>query len=155
MSLSAFCLPVQPCFCSESWCSGGGTLSFRRSLRHPPLSSRTITVFSHANIRLPGNLDRALRYVIVTPDLHRVHHSSRQPETDSNFSAVFPIWDIIFGTFRTETQAPHENMALGLPEVRDHRTNRLFWLLGSKWNWRGRKVIEKLRARTLRICDDG
>ncbi len=90
-----------------------------------------ITLFSHANIRLPENLDRVLRYVIVTPALHRVHHSSWQTETDSNFSAVFPIWDIIFKTFRTETRAPHETMELGLEEMRDERTNRFLWLLGS------------------------
>jgi sterol desaturase/sphingolipid hydroxylase (fatty acid hydroxylase superfamily) len=90
-----------------------------------------ITLFSHANIRLPRGLERVLRYVIVTPDLHRVHHSSYQPETDSNFGAVFPIWDIIFGTFRTETRLPQEVMEIGLEEVRDQRTNQVFWLLTS------------------------
>ena len=95
------------------------------------LLDAAITLFSHANIRLPERLDRVLRYVIVTPDLHRVHHSSWQPETDSNFSAVFPIWDLIFGTFRTDTRTPQETMELGLEEVRDERTNRFLWLLGS------------------------
>ncbi len=90
-----------------------------------------VNLFSHANIRVPGPVNRVLRYIIVTPDLHRVHHSSWQPETDSNFSAVFPIWDIIFGTFRTQTRAPQETMQLGLEEVRDQRTNRFAWLLGS------------------------
>ena len=60
-----------------------------------------------------------------------MHHSSWQPETDSNFSAVFPIWDIVFGTFRTQTRAPQETMELGLEEVRNERTNRLLWLLAS------------------------
>lgn len=90
-----------------------------------------VTLFSHANVRLPIAIDRVLRYIIVTPDLHRVHHSSWQPETDSNFSAVFPIWDIVFGTFHTQTRAPQETMELGLEEVRDERTNRLWWLLAS------------------------
>ena len=90
-----------------------------------------VTLFSHANLRLPMAVDRVLRYLIVTPDLHRVHHSSCQPETDSNFSAVFPIWDIIFGTFRTETREPQETMELGLEEVRDERANRFLWILGS------------------------
>lgn len=90
-----------------------------------------VNLFSHANVRLPAALDRVLRYLIVTPDLHRVHHSSWQPETDSNFSAVFPIWDMIFGTFRTQTRAPQETMELGLKEVRDERTNRFAWLMGS------------------------
>jgi sterol desaturase/sphingolipid hydroxylase (fatty acid hydroxylase superfamily) len=65
-----------------------------------------------------------------------VHHSSRQTETDSNFGAVFPIWDIIFGTFRTQTQASQETMELGLEEVRDERTNRFLWLLGSPFRGR-------------------
>lgn len=90
-----------------------------------------VTLFSHANIRLPRAIDRILRYIIVTPDLHRVHHSSYHPETDSNFSAVFPIWDIVFGTFRTDTREPQAEMELGLEEVRDERTNQFGWLLSS------------------------
>ncbi len=90
-----------------------------------------VNLFSHANVRVPVALNRVLRYVIVTPDLHRVHHSAWQPETDSNFSAVFPIWDIVFGTFRTHTRAPQATMELGLEEVRDQRANRLDWLLQS------------------------
>ncbi len=83
-----------------------------------------VTVFSHANVRLPQALDRALRYIVVTPDLHRIHHSAWQTETDSNFSAVFPVWDVVFGTFRAHTRAPHETMMLGLEEVRDRRAVR-------------------------------
>ena len=91
----------------------------------------SVTLFSHANIRLAPALNRYLRYVIVTPDLHKVHHSSYQPETDSNFSAVFPIWDIVFGTFRTETREPLETMTLGLDEIREPQANRFWWLLAS------------------------
>ena len=90
-----------------------------------------VTVFSHANVRLPAAVERVLRYIIVTPDLHRVHHSAWQPETDSNVGAVFPIWDIVFGTFRTETRAPQEEMMIGLGEVRDARAQRITWLLSS------------------------
>ena len=90
-----------------------------------------VTLFSHANISLPPAIERVVRYVIVTPDLHRVHHSSLQPETDSNFGAVFPIWDIILGTFQTGTRTPQEDMELGLEEVRDRRTDSLLWLLTS------------------------
>jgi sterol desaturase/sphingolipid hydroxylase (fatty acid hydroxylase superfamily) len=54
----------------------------------------------HANVKLPGLLERALRWVIVTPFMHKVHHSNWQPETDSNYSSLFSIWDRIFGTFR-------------------------------------------------------
>ena len=90
-----------------------------------------VTLFSHANIRLPRRLNNLLRYLIVTPDLHKVHHSVFTPETDSNFSAVFPVWDIIFGTYRTQTRAPLETMPLGLEELRDPEANRFWWLLVS------------------------
>ncbi|MCP4004071.1 MAG: sterol desaturase family protein [bacterium] len=88
-----------------------------------------ITMFSHANIRLPLWVDRALHYVIVTPDLHRIHHSTWQPETDSNYGAVFPIWDVIFGTFRGTSRARQEDMPLGLEELRDPEAQHLFRLL--------------------------
>ena len=88
-----------------------------------------ITLFSHSNTSLPKKLERILRYVIVTPDLHRTHHSAHQPETDSNYSAVFPIWDIIFNTFRTKTKMSQLQRDLGLKEVRDIRTTKTLWLL--------------------------
>ncbi len=88
-------------------------------------------VFTHANIGRPAWLERRLRYLIVTPDLHRVHHSSWQPETDSNFGAVFPVWDLLFGTFRAEPRGGQSGMQLGLVEVRDARCWRLPFLLFS------------------------
>lgn len=91
----------------------------------------SVTLFSHSNVRIPRALDRVLHYLIVTPDLHKVHHSSHQPETDSNFSAVFPIWDLLFGTFRTETREPLETMQLGLTEWRAPQADRFWWLLVS------------------------
>lgn len=90
-----------------------------------------VTLFTHSNLRLPARLDALLRYLIVTPDLHRVHHSTWQPETDSNFGAVFPFWDIVFGTYRTATREPHETMRLGLEEHRGPEANALLWLLRS------------------------
>jgi sterol desaturase/sphingolipid hydroxylase (fatty acid hydroxylase superfamily) len=91
----------------------------------------SVTLFSHANIRLAPGLERYLRYFIVTPDLHKVHHSAFKPETDSNFSPVFPLWDILFGTFRTETREPLQTMPLGLEEIRDPKANSFWWLLAS------------------------
>lgn len=88
-----------------------------------------ITLLSHANISFHPAVERVLRYIVVTPDLHKVHHSSYYRETDSNFSAVFPIWDIIFGTFRTQTRIDTKEMEIGLKEVRDKRTTNIFWLL--------------------------
>jgi sterol desaturase/sphingolipid hydroxylase (fatty acid hydroxylase superfamily) len=89
----------------------------------------SITLFSHANLQLPLQLERVLRYFIVTPDLHRVHHSTNPEETDSNFSAVFPIWDLLFGTFQTRPRAQLRSMPLGLAEVQDERSRRIPWLL--------------------------
>jgi len=90
-----------------------------------------VTLWTHSNVRLPEPVNRILRYFIVTPDLHRVHHSAWQPETDSNFGAVFPVWDLIFRTYRAEPRDGHQNMRLGLDEVRGREAHRLFWLLGS------------------------
>ena len=90
-----------------------------------------IVFWSHANVRIPATLHRVLRYLIVTPDLHRVHHSSWQPETDSNFSAVFPIWDLVFGTYRATPRDGHERMRIGLDEVRGAIAHRPLWLLMS------------------------
>lgn len=58
------------------------------------------TQFHHANLGLPAKFDRALRYAIVSPNMHKVHHSSEQVETDSNYASVFSIWDRVFGTYR-------------------------------------------------------
>jgi sterol desaturase/sphingolipid hydroxylase (fatty acid hydroxylase superfamily) len=91
----------------------------------------SITLFSHSNISLPEGIDKWLRFIIVTPDLHRVHHSSYQPETDSNFSAVFPLWDILFGTYRIKPATEQNSMQLGLTEVRDDRISHIGWLLSS------------------------
>lgn len=78
-----------------------------------------VTLFSHANVRLPRALDRVLRLAIVTPELHRIHHSTRVEETNSNFSAVFPIWDRVLGTYRDTAIADSATMELGLEDARD------------------------------------
>ena len=90
-----------------------------------------VTLWSHSNTRLPLAIDRVLRYVVVTPDLHRIHHSAWKPETNSNFGAVFPLWDIVFGTFRDTPRGGHEHMRLGLDDVRGRDAQRPLWLLGS------------------------
>lgn len=90
-----------------------------------------ITLWTHSNTRLPVGIDRLLRYVIVTPDLHRIHHSAWKPETNSNYGAVFPWWDLIFGTFRGTPRDGHAQMRLGLDELRGRAAQRPLWLLGS------------------------
>jgi sterol desaturase/sphingolipid hydroxylase (fatty acid hydroxylase superfamily) len=90
-----------------------------------------VTLWTHSNLSLPAGLDRWLRYIVVTPDVHRIHHSAWTPETNSNFGAVFPIWDLVFRTFRAAPRDRHERMRLGLDEVRGRDAHRPFWLLGS------------------------
>jgi sterol desaturase/sphingolipid hydroxylase (fatty acid hydroxylase superfamily) len=71
-------------------------------------------VFSHANVRIPGGLDRLLRLVIVTPDMHRIHHSVIRRETDSNYGFYLSVWDRLFGTYTEDPEKGHEGMEIGL-----------------------------------------
>jgi sterol desaturase/sphingolipid hydroxylase (fatty acid hydroxylase superfamily) len=87
------------------------------------------SMFNHANASLPGWLDRVVRLVLVTPDMHRVHHSVLRPETDSNFGFNLPWWDRLFGTYRAEPRAGHDGMTIGLPIFRDPGELRLDRLL--------------------------
>ena len=86
-------------------------------------------MFNHSNVRMPGFVERALRWLVVTPDMHRVHHSVLRRETDSNFGFNFPWWDRLFGTYRSEPEAGHEGMTLGLEVFRDRKELRLDRLL--------------------------
>jgi sterol desaturase/sphingolipid hydroxylase (fatty acid hydroxylase superfamily) len=83
------------------------------------------SMFSHSNVRLPPALDRVLRWILVTPDMHRVHHSILRRETDSNFGFNLPWWDRLFGTYRPEPEAGHEAMTLGIPQFRHPKELRL------------------------------
>jgi sterol desaturase/sphingolipid hydroxylase (fatty acid hydroxylase superfamily) len=88
-----------------------------------------MAVFNHANIRLPAKLNRVLAWVLVTPDVHRVHHSVLPRETDSNFGVTVTWWDRICGTYRTRPTEELATMRLGLEECQDSRTTSLSWLL--------------------------
>lgn len=74
-------------------------------------------MFNHSNVRLPIAVDRWLRWVIVTPDMHRVHHSVDHDEMNRNFGFNLPCWDWLFGTYRAQPRAGHEEMAIGLHDV--------------------------------------
>jgi len=88
------------------------------------------SLFNHGNVRLPGWLERPLRLFVVTPEMHRVHHSDRPVETNSNFGFNLPWWDFLFGTYRAQPAAGHEGMTIGLEYVRDERkAERLHWML--------------------------
>ena len=87
------------------------------------------SLFNHANIALNPGADRLLRLLIVTPDMHRVHHSVIIRETDSNFGFNFPWWDRLFGTYRAQPAAGHLAMTLGLANYRDKKWLTLPWML--------------------------
>jgi sterol desaturase/sphingolipid hydroxylase (fatty acid hydroxylase superfamily) len=88
------------------------------------------SMFSHGNVRLPLWLDRLLRLVVVTPDMHRVHHSIHARETNSNFGFNLPWWDYLLGTYRDQPAEGHEGMTVGLSQFRDERrVERLHWML--------------------------
>jgi sterol desaturase/sphingolipid hydroxylase (fatty acid hydroxylase superfamily) len=88
------------------------------------------SMFSHGNARLPAWLDRVLRLFLVTPDMHRVHHSVLVRETNSNFGFNVPWWDYLFGTYRAQPANGHEGMTIGLERFREEsRSERLPWML--------------------------
>jgi sterol desaturase/sphingolipid hydroxylase (fatty acid hydroxylase superfamily) len=79
------------------------------------------SMFNHSNVRIPEGFDRALRWFVVTPDMHRVHHSILSRETNSNFGFNLPWWDQLFGTYRAQPAAGHEAMTIGIEQFRDPR----------------------------------
>lgn len=86
------------------------------------------SLFNHANLRLPSRLDAILRRVIVTPDMHRIHHSVLRAETDSNFGFTLPWWDWLFHSYRSQPKDGHQDMVIGQPAFRsglDQRLDRL------------------------------
>jgi sterol desaturase/sphingolipid hydroxylase (fatty acid hydroxylase superfamily) len=86
-------------------------------------------MFSHGNIKLPAAFDRLLRLLLVTPDMHRVHHSTIVRETNSNFGFNFPWWDRICGPYRPQPEKGHLDMVIGLKEYRDPKQLTLLRLL--------------------------
>ena len=78
-------------------------------------------MFNHGNIHLPAALDRWLRHIVVTPDMHRVHHSVEDDETNSNFGFNLPWWDRLFGTYRNQPRAGHLGMIIGIHGRSDPR----------------------------------
>ena len=86
------------------------------------------SMFNHANIRLPFAVDRLLRWAIVTPDMHRVHHSVEDDEANSNFGFSLPWWDRLFGTYRDQPRAGHEAMKIGIHKY--HEAKDVSWISG-------------------------
>jgi len=90
-----------------------------------------MAMFNHANVRLPLRMDHVLRQLIVTPDMHRVHHSVDYDEANSNFGFNLAFWDRWFGTYRDQPRAGHEQMIIG---IQNYRTpGEVTWIHGSLW----------------------
>ncbi len=86
-------------------------------------------MFNHGNMRLPRGLDRPLRWVIVTPDMHRVHHSAIRAEHDTNYGFNLSVWDRLFGTYTPDPAGGHGGMTVGLAEHQTAAPTRLGWTL--------------------------
>lgn len=86
-------------------------------------------MFNHGNFFIPLGLDRVLRLLVVTPDMHRVHHSVFPSETNSNFGFNLPWWDRLFGTYRPQPMKGHEQMTIGLNQFRDPSRLTLLWMI--------------------------
>jgi len=87
------------------------------------------SLFSHSNTRIPPSVDRWLRLLVVTPDMHRVHHSIQAREANSNFGFNFPWWDRLLGSYRERPAEGHQAMIIGLKQFRGPEPTRLAWML--------------------------
>jgi sterol desaturase/sphingolipid hydroxylase (fatty acid hydroxylase superfamily) len=111
----------------------------------PPLSVLIFEVmlngasmFNHGNIRIPLYFDRVIRMVLVTPDMHRVHHSVVVRETNSNYGFSFSWWDRLFGTYKAQPQEGHDKMKIGLNGYHDDRSLKLSALLTMPFSYQKR-----------------
>ena len=93
------------------------------------------SMFNHSNVSIPRRIDHVLRWMVVTPDMHRVHHSIHPSETNSNFGFNLPWWDRLLGTYRPQPREGHETMTIGIEQF---RTRRDLWL--------DRMLIQPLRG---------
>lgn len=88
-----------------------------------------LALFNHANIRLPLGLDRWLRLAVVTPDMHRVHHSVHEDEFNRNFGFNLSLWDRLFQSYRAQPADGHHAMRIGQPEIDGEQARQLIWML--------------------------
>jgi sterol desaturase/sphingolipid hydroxylase (fatty acid hydroxylase superfamily) len=87
------------------------------------------SIFNHANINIPNRFDKIMRFLIVTPDMHRIHHSIDRIEHDTNFGFALSIWDHMFRTYKSHPERDHKEMEIGL-NWRDEKPEKLGWSLG-------------------------
>lgn len=96
------------------------------------------SMFNHNNVYINPDLDRVLRGIVVTPDMHRVHHYVIIRETDGNFGFNLPWWDRLLGTYRDQPLSSHHGMTIGLANHRDAKWLKLPWMLSVPFIGRGR-----------------
>ncbi len=92
-----------------------------------------MAMFNHGNLRLPQAIERPLRWLLVTPDMHRIHHSTIAEEFNRNFGFNLSCWDRLFASYRDQPREGQLRMAIGLPAWRDSRTASLGWMLRLPW----------------------
>jgi sterol desaturase/sphingolipid hydroxylase (fatty acid hydroxylase superfamily) len=143
----------------EIWVSMGIKISAVAVFGASPLSIlifeillNATSMFNHGNVMLPLGIDRVLRLFVVTPDMHRVHHSVTIRETNSNFGFNFPWWDRLLGTYRAQPAAGHVEMTIGLSQFRDPKRLTLPWMIALPFignpgsyaiNQRGKEPVKK------------
>ena len=103
------------------------------------------SMFNHGNVRLPKEIDRVLRLLVVTPEMHRVHHSVVIKEYNSNFGFNFPWWDRLMGTYQAQPTRGHEGMTIGLSQFRDPGRLTLPWLLIQPFFEAGKYPLDRRR----------
>jgi len=101
-------------------------------------------MFNHGNIRIPSGVDRILRLFVVTPDMHRVHHSVIIRETNSNYGFNLPWWDRLLGTYRAQPARGHEGMTIGIGWLREAKRLTLPWLLAMPFTGKSRIHFTKI-----------
>jgi len=91
-------------------------------------------MFNHSNWHIPKRLDAVLRLILVTPDVHRVHHSTNPDEHSNNFGFNFPWWDRLFGTYKAQPTMGHDSMQIGIEDFNDQRSIEFFPALAQPFN---------------------
>jgi sterol desaturase/sphingolipid hydroxylase (fatty acid hydroxylase superfamily) len=109
------------------------------------LLSMLLTFSEHGNLRVPVSMSRLLGLAVVTPDMHRLHHSDQLRETNSNFGTVFPWWDRLFGTFLECEPQRHADVTFGLAEFADRKHQTLPWMLAQPFLEPDRQTSQSIR----------
>jgi sterol desaturase/sphingolipid hydroxylase (fatty acid hydroxylase superfamily) len=111
------------------------------------------SLFNHGNVRFPAWLDRVLRLIVVTPEMHRIHHSVDRRETNSNFGFNLPWWDFLFGTYRPRPAKGQEGMTIGLAQYREPWVERLHWMLALPFfgNGRNSPIYRRSEEESVRL----